>query len=177
MNTDHREALRLYGTVLLGRRGKHWSMVGIDPDGLDLRCGHTIHRLDFGAPVDSAETCREVLVALQKRRGKNPAGCPRIGHDRLLVSRRGVTVFCERPALDRQAIHLRDTIDRPKAAAPKGTTGEKYDRYRHHRTTNAKLMVWVEEMAGLAGPTGFSGVTAPRRSIGSSSIRCWSPVR
>ncbi len=70
MNADHREALRLYGTVLLGRRGKHWSMVGIDPDGLDIRCGHTIHRLDFGAPVDSAGTCREVLVALAKEARK-----------------------------------------------------------------------------------------------------------
>ena len=70
MNADHPEALRLYGTVLLGRRGKHWSMIGIDPDGLDLRCGHTIHRLDFDAPVDSAQTCRAVLVALAKEARK-----------------------------------------------------------------------------------------------------------
>lgn len=64
MNTDHREALMLYGTKLLGRRGKHWELVAVDPEGLDLRCGNGLHRLPFDQLVTDAHACRKALVAL-----------------------------------------------------------------------------------------------------------------
>lgn len=70
MNSDHGEALRLYGTILLNQRGKHWTIIGVDPAGMDLRCGRSIHRLDFETPVDSAATCRMALVALAKKARK-----------------------------------------------------------------------------------------------------------
>jgi len=71
MNDDHREALRLYGTRLLGRRGKHWSLVGVDPDGMDLRCRQSIYRLPFDSQVTDADQCRKALVKMASAaRGK-----------------------------------------------------------------------------------------------------------
>lgn len=64
MNGDHGEALTLYGQKLLGAHGKHWTMIGIDPDGIDLRCGRTAHRLTFDKPLSGAAACRSVLVEL-----------------------------------------------------------------------------------------------------------------
>jgi putative heme iron utilization protein len=39
-------------------------MTGIDPEGLDLRCGGEIARLDFAAPVLSPAAARRALVGL-----------------------------------------------------------------------------------------------------------------
>ena len=66
MNADHREALFLYGSKLLGKRGKHWSMVGVDPEGVDLQCGDTVYRLPFDSLVTNADQCREAFVAMVK---------------------------------------------------------------------------------------------------------------
>ncbi len=67
MNADHAEALMLYGTKLLGKRGKHWEMVSVDPEGMDLRCGDNVHRLVFDEPVTDANACRKALVSLVSR--------------------------------------------------------------------------------------------------------------
>jgi hypothetical protein len=64
MNDDHAEALDLYANVLLGRRGKGWTMVGLDPDGIDLRRGAAFARLDFDQPVGDAGAVRAELVRL-----------------------------------------------------------------------------------------------------------------
>jgi len=71
MNADHADAVSLYGARLLGKRGKRWTMIGIDPDGCDLRCGMSVHRLAFDQPVEDAKSCREALVALAKK-ARNP---------------------------------------------------------------------------------------------------------
>jgi putative heme iron utilization protein len=42
-------------------------MVGIDPEGADLRCGSETARLDFGAPVLTPEAGRAALVELAKQ--------------------------------------------------------------------------------------------------------------
>jgi hypothetical protein len=71
MNQDHGEALRLYANVLLGRPGRHWRMIGLDPEGIDLRLGRrTVARLNFETPVADAGAVRRVLVdlAAQARR-------------------------------------------------------------------------------------------------------------
>ncbi len=71
MNRDHAEAIALYANVLLGRRGKAWKMIGVDPDGVDLRLRGRFARLDFDAPVHDAESCRAELVRLaQEARGR-----------------------------------------------------------------------------------------------------------
>ena len=70
INSDHREALRLIGTIILGHRGKNWSMIALDPEGIDLRCGNSLHRLEFDSLVTNVQDCRRTLVKLaEKARG------------------------------------------------------------------------------------------------------------
>src|SRR5437660_7412446 len=64
MNRDHADAIELYARHLLGRQGTEWRMTGIDPEGLDLRCGGETARLDFAAPVLNPAAARRELVAL-----------------------------------------------------------------------------------------------------------------
>ncbi len=64
MNSDHADAVELYATKLLGRRGGEWRMVGIDPDGADLVIGRRRARLAFPEPVSDAAGVRDILVAL-----------------------------------------------------------------------------------------------------------------
>ncbi len=64
MNADHADALALYGTKLLGKKGKYWTMIGCDPEGCDLRCGNQIHRLNFDAMATDIGGIRRVLVDL-----------------------------------------------------------------------------------------------------------------
>jgi len=64
MNRDHADAVRLYANALLGRRGKAWKMIGVDPEGADLRLRGSLARLDFAEPVKDAEECRRELARL-----------------------------------------------------------------------------------------------------------------
>lgn len=68
MNGDHADAVGLYATHLLGRPGGAWRMVGIDPEGVDLRLGNEVARLDFAdhlsGTVRDPVTARRALVAL-----------------------------------------------------------------------------------------------------------------
>lgn len=71
MNEDHADALDLYAAKLLGLDGTGWGMTGIDPEGIDIRSGGAVARLDFAAfgenaPSD-AERARAALVRLVKR--------------------------------------------------------------------------------------------------------------
>ena len=67
MNDDHTEALDLYASKLLGRRGSGWRMTGVDPDGIDLAHGKRRARLAFLEPVEDAAGVRDQLVALAAR--------------------------------------------------------------------------------------------------------------
>jgi len=71
MNSDHREALRLYGTKILGYTGKHWNMIALDPEGMDLRCGNSLHRLEFDSLVIDAHDCRRALISLAAKAKKS----------------------------------------------------------------------------------------------------------
>ena len=39
MNEDHREAMNLYATKLLGAEAADWRCTGCDPDGIDMQAG------------------------------------------------------------------------------------------------------------------------------------------
>ena len=67
MNADHADAIALYAERLLGRAGDGWRMSAIDPEGIDLRRDGETARLDFAAPVLSADAARQTLVALVAR--------------------------------------------------------------------------------------------------------------
>ncbi len=66
MNADHTHAVALYAKVLLGRTGADWRMTGCDPEGIDLRHGGEVARLDFDRPVGDAEATRAELVRLAR---------------------------------------------------------------------------------------------------------------
>jgi heme iron utilization protein len=64
MNADHREAMNLYATRLLGAEAADWRCTGCDPDGIDLQAGAQTLRLDFPARVTSPGELRKMLVKL-----------------------------------------------------------------------------------------------------------------
>jgi len=64
MNADHREALTLYATKLLGAEVADWFCSGCDPDGIDLQAGTRTLRLEFPERVTGPAELRKMLVRL-----------------------------------------------------------------------------------------------------------------
>src|SRR4029079_13274220 len=64
MNEDHREAMNLYATKLLGAGSADWICTGCDPDGLDMQAGAATLRLDFPERVTRCTELRKMLVRL-----------------------------------------------------------------------------------------------------------------
>jgi putative heme iron utilization protein len=64
MNEDHREAINLYATKLLGADLADWRCTGCDPDGIDLQAGAQTLRLDFPERVTGPGKLRKMLVRL-----------------------------------------------------------------------------------------------------------------
>jgi putative heme iron utilization protein len=67
MNTDHRQALGLYATRLLGAAPDDWRCSGVDPDGIDLQAGNETLRLDFPERVTGPGELRKILVRLAEQ--------------------------------------------------------------------------------------------------------------
>jgi putative heme iron utilization protein len=67
MNADHREAVALYATHLLGAQPGGWEIIGIDPDGCDLMSGGRVRRLDFPRRVTEPAGLRKILAALAQQ--------------------------------------------------------------------------------------------------------------
>jgi heme iron utilization protein len=67
MNADHRGALGLYATGLLGAAAGDWRCSGIDPDGIDLQDGSKTLRLDFPERVTGPGELRKTLVRLAEQ--------------------------------------------------------------------------------------------------------------
>ena len=64
MNADHREAMNLYATKLLGAESADWRCTGCDPEGMDMQAGQATLRLDFPARVTGPGDLRKMLVQL-----------------------------------------------------------------------------------------------------------------
>ncbi|MBR0851751.1 pyridoxamine 5'-phosphate oxidase family protein [Bradyrhizobium diazoefficiens] len=64
MNADHREAMNLYATKLLGGSAGEWRCTGCDPEGLDMQEGQTVLRLEFPERVSDGTALRKMLVRL-----------------------------------------------------------------------------------------------------------------
>jgi heme iron utilization protein len=65
MNEDHREAMNLYATKLLGAEAADWRCTGCDPEGMDMQAdGARTLRLEFPARITGAGELRKVLVKL-----------------------------------------------------------------------------------------------------------------
>lgn len=67
MNADHRDALGLYATKLLGAPAGDWRCTGCDPDGLDLQAGSLVLRLDFPRRIATPAALRQVLRDLAEQ--------------------------------------------------------------------------------------------------------------
>ncbi|MDN5000555.1 HugZ family protein [Bradyrhizobium sp. GCM10027634] len=64
MNADHRDAMGLYATKLLGAAAGDWRCTGCDPEGLDMQDGQTALRLVFPERVTDGMSLRKMLVRL-----------------------------------------------------------------------------------------------------------------
>jgi putative heme iron utilization protein len=64
MNEDHRDAIALYATKLLGEEAGNWRIVSLDPEGCDLMQDERTRRLEFPQRVTEAGALRQVLVRL-----------------------------------------------------------------------------------------------------------------
>jgi heme iron utilization protein len=64
MNADHRDAIQLYATKLLGAAPAEWRCTGCDPDGIDMQAGMTALRLDFPRRIVTPAALRQVLKEL-----------------------------------------------------------------------------------------------------------------
>jgi hypothetical protein len=64
MNADHREAMNLYATRLLGASPADWRCTGCDPDGLDMQSGSHALRLDFPRRIVAPAELRQMLKEL-----------------------------------------------------------------------------------------------------------------
>jgi putative heme iron utilization protein len=64
MNEDHREAMNLYATKLLGAEAAEWRCTGCDPEGMDMQAEARTLRLEFPERVLTGAEMRKMLVRL-----------------------------------------------------------------------------------------------------------------
>lgn len=64
MNEDHDDAIQRFASKLLGATPGGWKIVGIDPDGADLRRGEEVLRLPFPRAVYAGGALRKLLSEL-----------------------------------------------------------------------------------------------------------------
>jgi putative heme iron utilization protein len=64
MNADHRDAMNLYATKLLGAGTADWRCTGCDPDGIDMQAGTATLRLDFPRRIVTPAALRQMLKEL-----------------------------------------------------------------------------------------------------------------
>jgi heme oxygenase (biliverdin-IX-beta and delta-forming) len=64
MNADHRDAMNLYATRLLGAESAEWRCTGCDPDGIDMQAGQATLRLVFSRRIVTPAALRQMLKQL-----------------------------------------------------------------------------------------------------------------
>ena len=67
MNADHADAVRLIARQLCGADDGPWALVGLDPEGMDMRLGERHLRHDYDAALTAAGELRNRLVELTRR--------------------------------------------------------------------------------------------------------------
>jgi heme iron utilization protein len=67
LNQARASAIDLCAQKSLNRTQTGWRAIGIDPEGIDLRCAADIVRIDFPAPVLTAETARTAFDKLAEK--------------------------------------------------------------------------------------------------------------
>jgi heme oxygenase (biliverdin-IX-beta and delta-forming) len=64
MNEDHRDAMNLYATKLLGAEAADWRCTGCDAEGMDMQADGATLRLEFPERVKNSNELRKMLVRL-----------------------------------------------------------------------------------------------------------------
>jgi putative heme iron utilization protein len=64
MNADHRDAMNLYATKLLGAAPMDWRCTGCDPEGIDMQADSTTLRVDFPRRIVTPAALRQMLKEL-----------------------------------------------------------------------------------------------------------------
>jgi putative heme iron utilization protein len=64
MNADHAESLCAYCQHVHNHKTAKATMIGIDPDGFDVRSDDRDLRFNFASPIQDAQQARAALVAL-----------------------------------------------------------------------------------------------------------------
>jgi hypothetical protein len=67
MNTDHADTLRDCCRHVHGAEVDSPAMIGIDPDGFNVRAGNRLLRFAFDSAITNAEQARSALVAMAKQ--------------------------------------------------------------------------------------------------------------
>jgi putative heme iron utilization protein len=67
INADHRDAMNLYATKLLGAEQADWRCTGCDPDGMDMQSGAKTLRLEFPRRIATPAALRKVLKELAEQ--------------------------------------------------------------------------------------------------------------
>ena len=69
MNIEHQESVNMYARKLLcqTRKKDNWKMVGIDPEGFDLRNSDKLIRYSFSQPLIDADQLRKEFILLHKK--------------------------------------------------------------------------------------------------------------
>lgn len=66
MNSDHVDAIAVYARHFAKEKGDGWSVIGFDPDGMDIAAGDRVRRVFFPQPLTEAGELRKVLVAMAR---------------------------------------------------------------------------------------------------------------
>jgi putative heme iron utilization protein len=74
INEHLRESLAGCIARRLGHSGEGWRAIGCDPEGLDIRSGDAVARLEFAAPVATADAVPAALARLAQTPGKADVG-------------------------------------------------------------------------------------------------------
>jgi putative heme iron utilization protein len=67
MNADHADMLRACCLKVHGLEAETATMIGIDPDGFDVRAGDRLLRFPFDSAVTDASEARTALVAMAQQ--------------------------------------------------------------------------------------------------------------
>src|SRR6202166_5030209 len=76
MNADHREAMNLYATRLLGASDADWCCTGCDPEGIDMAAGASVLRLEFPRRIVTSVALRQILKELADQARAAARICP-----------------------------------------------------------------------------------------------------
>lgn len=66
MNADHLDAIAVYAHHFAREKRDGWTVIGFDPDGMDIASGDVVRRVFFPQPLAEAGELRKVLVEMAR---------------------------------------------------------------------------------------------------------------